>query len=65
MLFRSKSQKIYYTSEGLDLGKWVLIDTISIIIHIFQPEIRDFYNLEELWDKNNNRKNITTNKKTK
>ena len=44
-----QSEKIHYSYEGLDDGKWVLIDAISIMIHIFQPEIRDFYNLEELW----------------
>jgi ribosome-associated protein len=35
--------------EGLDSGDWVLIDTGDIIVHIFRPEVRDFYNIEKIW----------------
>lgn len=35
--------------EGLSGGDWVLIDTGDIIVHLFRPEIRSFYNLEKMW----------------
>ena len=35
--------------EGEEHGNWVLIDTGSIIVHIFRPEVREFYNLERMW----------------
>lgn len=37
--------------EGLESSDWVLVDFGDIIIHIMQQEARDYYNLEELWDK--------------
>ena len=35
--------------EGKDTGDWVLIDTGDIIIHLFRPEVREFYQLEKMW----------------
>lgn len=35
--------------EGTENGEWVLLDYFDIIVHIFQPEARDFYQLEKLW----------------
>lgn len=35
--------------EGLPHCDWVLIDAGDIIVHIFKPEVRDFYNLEKMW----------------
>ncbi len=35
--------------EGQPQCDWVLIDTGDIIVHVFQPEIRAFYNLEKMW----------------
>ena len=35
--------------EGERAGSWILIDYISAVVHVFQPRVRDFYRLEELW----------------
>lgn len=35
--------------EGLKQADWVLVDTGDVIVHIFRPEIRSFYNLEKMW----------------
>jgi len=35
--------------EGMDNGDWVLIDAGDIIVHVFRPEIREFYNIEKMW----------------
>ena len=35
--------------EGQDNCDWVLIDAGSIIIHVFRPEVREFYNIEKMW----------------
>ena len=38
--------------EGLQEGNWVLVDAGDVIVHLFRPEVREYYNLESMWEKN-------------
>lgn len=40
---------VYSKTEGADVGDWVLIDAGDVIVHIFRPEVREFYQIEKMW----------------
>ena len=35
--------------EGLSQGDWVVMDAGDIVVHVFRPEVREFYNIEKMW----------------
>lgn len=46
---KKETGEIPYMQEGKAALQWVLIDYVNIVVHIFQPETRRFYRLEEMW----------------
>ena len=44
-----KDLGIISKTEGRDTGDWVLVDAGDIIVHLFRPEVREFYQLEKMW----------------
>ncbi|RRH74820.1 ribosome silencing factor [Falsigemmobacter faecalis] len=47
---RLKEQfRIFAKMEGKETADWVLVDSSDVIVHIFRPEVREFYQLEKMW----------------
>lgn len=44
-----KAHGIQSTIEGMPQCDWVLVDAFDVIVHLFRPEVRAFYNLEKMW----------------
>lgn len=45
----ARSKIEIYHVEGYEVSRWVLIDLVDVVVHVFQPEVRAYYQLERLW----------------
>jgi len=55
-----KERDIYCVGEGLPNSDWVVIDAIDVVVHLFKPETRDYYNLEKMWKSDDSHSRVTT-----
>ena len=46
---REKAQRKPYAVDGLRNAEWVAMDYADVLVHVFLPDVREFYNLENLW----------------
>ncbi|MBO9152654.1 ribosome silencing factor [Chitinophaga sp. GCM10012297] len=46
---KKNTDEMPYKHEGFTAQQWILVDYVNIVVHIFIPETRKFYNLEEMW----------------
>jgi ribosome-associated protein len=46
---KHKEGAVAHHVEGLEQGRWVLLDYVDFVVHIFHPTLRNFYQLERLW----------------
>jgi ribosome-associated protein len=49
LIEKMKQAGLSVAAEGLSQSDWVLIDGGDIVVHLFRPEVRAFYNLEKMW----------------
>jgi ribosome-associated protein len=45
---RERGSRVHHV-EGLSAGRWVLLDFVDFVVHVFHPALREFYQLERLW----------------
>jgi ribosome-associated protein len=50
VIVEKKIGEKFLHKEGFENANWILLDFVDVIVHVFQTESRDFYNLEEFWD---------------
>lgn len=48
-LVRKKTGESPWHVEGTANSEWILIDFVNVVVHVFQPQARSFYNIEKLW----------------
>ncbi|MEP7257554.1 MAG: ribosome silencing factor [Flavitalea sp.] len=46
---KEAADEMPYKAEGQQTGQWVLVDYVNVVVHVMQPEIRKFYQLEDMW----------------
>jgi ribosome-associated protein len=46
---KSARRRLPERGEGLPGGRWILMDYLDVVVHIFIPEVREYYRLEQLW----------------
>lgn len=47
-VFKVTGEDVFH-KEGYENGEWIVLDYVDVVVHIFQPQVRSFYNLESLW----------------
>jgi len=50
LLAKKKYNLRCFGTAGYDRGQWILLDFVSVVVHVFDSKYRDYYNLEMLWD---------------
>ena len=48
-IVKKETGELPYKHEGFQALKWILIDFVNVVVHVMLPEIRTFYQLEEVW----------------